>query len=439
MSDLGVGEWRQRAYQHRDVLGRQLEEISDLNRLTQERLDETREAREAARVEAATAFLPSFDPVSLEQCERLAGLAPGWAALQIKRVQDEDVALAARIAQIERDDNFQSRERLIGHGGEWQEALAEAARNLAPFEATVQKHEALPSFKELIETGYDTPEYKVAFYNFKYYRLWKHADEACEKLAQEPFALVRQLYLDALEKRNQRKAKHTEVLLRVQNLTRLVNEHDAKIARREALRGPAPLTESREAVGEWLAKLNRRALADTLKQAGRLDLLNAVMKLDGIEAKSAYLESMIEDDLAADLRAEMSKLDHDMVKYARPKKAGTRFPAAAIQKRFHDRPARYHRRIEQRRAIVERVYDWDDYDYVDYDDWGTGVPWWYFITGRSDPGYGARFGDVDHWHSSHSNWSYVRHKRAYQDDSPMDDAAAALANQHVDDGGRDVS
>lgn len=421
---VGVHEFLQRARQHRHFLETKLGEARKLGAQAGSYGNEVEQGLAAARVEAAATYLPGFDPVSLATAERLLHLPAGWAQERVRLVEVEDRKLEKRIQEIEGDDRYQFRSSYLGENGEWTGELAAAKKAHETSQGHAARFEHLPRFRELITSKFGTPEYRAGCLSFLDPNP-RAADEAVKALGKTSWDEVRQDYEVAHQTVVAKKKKVLEVSERIAGLETLVKERDAAIARRAALKGEAPLLDSRNAVADHLGRADRRALAITAKAAGRTDCLAALARLDGLDSQASYLRSMNRDQSEVQaIEQEIAGLDRDIAKYSRPKKAGERIPYDKFQKRFVDRPARLQKRLERRQKMMSRIYDYDDWDPA-YD-WDDDVPWWFYMVGRNDPGYG--FDDVSTFTRRHPHYVFARPAPLVD---PLDD------DDDRDDDGRD--
>ncbi|MDQ3820231.1 MAG: hypothetical protein M3362_21475, partial [Acidobacteriota bacterium] len=147
--------------------------VAELNRLVDNKLEEL-----------AGIYLPDITPETTDAILLLTG----FRAFSLKRPEEEmrerRDQLSARIAEIEQDPLYVSRERLVDPvAGELTLARQKTEREKELMDQSVRRFESLWGFLDLLKRNYGGPDYGEKWYNLQYYRDWKRGDEIEDSFA----------------------------------------------------------------------------------------------------------------------------------------------------------------------------------------------------------------------------------------------------------------
>lgn len=424
MPEFGVRDFLEAARVRRAELKNELRELQAEIMTARQRLREVVARTAAALSDLAVAVVPDFTPASFERAARLTGYRKLVEVDPIARREQERAGLQEWIAKIEADPRFRDRVKLRApRVGTLTRKIAELEEFRTP-DAEVVDRCAHPRLDRLIESGYGTETYEVAFWRLSYYADWKAGDEILERWPDKTdFGEVRREYLtaksslDAYDKRLD--ALRSEVAEGVE----LEKRHAAAVESLRTLEA-RHLKEAQDEVGKHVSETPASVLGPLLAGDSHVELL--AKKFFGMAHQRDYLAKLAEAQLLPmqrRLMEEDTKLARDQIKYQRPKKAYTRFPEDKFRKRFYGRNVKFRKFRDRYRRTHETVYTFDSWDR------GRLVGdflWWDVVTdGRLD---GDFIPEVSEFRRSHPDYRYER-------DFHDQDAAAAVADvdRHVDD------
>lgn len=360
-------------------------EVEDTERL----LEELAEARATVDAEhAATALtlaqaiLPDLSDGSLEQAERLTGLRALRQRNPHAAMAKEAARLTARVQELEADERWQRREGLVGPHGVWTAELDEARGFLASWRAECARFEDLPEFRELVDTGYDTPEFSVRWWEPRYWRLWSAGDQVCAALGLADFGDdVLPAYQKAAEPRARWEGEVARIEAKVRGVHELVQEHDRTVWRRDNL-PTIYLEEAWQVLAQHLQKADEGLLASWA--AGDRAVLVHLKRLSGLAAKREFLEEMARGwarPTLESLRGTQTKFRVKAAKLARPKKWGLDVPVPTdLDQRLGAQAARR----QKARDALARMRKFDSYDRFDLAQ--PPETWWLHFHGGRRPG-----------------------------------------------------
>jgi hypothetical protein len=378
-----MAEWRQAAREQREELARQIARLGEIQRTHRTERHTLEAERAGVLADLTKALLPDLTPETL----RLAGDETGFLPLRNDdppgQREAERRALSARLAEIEADPRFDQRELLRApRVGQLTRQVDELEEYRAPMAETLARA-AHPRLARLIEVGYGTSSYQVAFWRMSYYRDWAAGDEILARFPdKKSFADLREEMTQATETLRVYDQKLGELRAEIAAGEALEREHEE---RRQALEtvDARHLETWRSRLAEHIGAVDAATLATRL--AGRPEVAPMLVRADGLGKKLEYLDQIVDSQirpLENDLLAEDRKLLADMNKNANPKKAGLRFDEETMRKRFQDRPAKIRRRWDTAVGTYQTVYVFDRYDQ------GSLIRdflWWDLITdGRLD-------------------------------------------------------
>lgn len=339
------------------------------------------EAVVAAARELAAVFLPDLSAEALARAEQLTGFR-GFSRFEpIKAMDKERQKLEADLVSIRADERYQRREYLVGPYGELTRRLEEAKGMLDPWEKDCQTFELLEGFNELLETGYDTPEFSVRWWEARYWRIWAAGDRICSLLGMADFGDdVLPAYMKVRVPRDQWRGRVQEIMGEVRALHELVQRHDRDQARLAEL-PKIYLTECQMALGRHLEAADP-ALVESWSPEDRAVVIGA-RKLAACKAKSDLGQQLL-DALRVQLartQADHSKAQRKADKFSRPKHWHATFDHSQVPP---DPVTRLHKvRVTRDKLMdaADRIREYDDYERFDLQN--NAPELWYFeMTGR---------------------------------------------------------
>ncbi len=383
------------------------------------RHDQQREALAAehrrACVDLGAALLPGLDAGSIARAVQLTGYAPLAQRDLPGEVARTRAELAARIAVVDADPRYAQRE-LLRHPttGTLTVRRAEAASMRAPLEDVLTRAEHL-RLERLLEVGYGTEDYAVPFWRLAYYSDWEAGDEILAAFPGKTFAQVRAEVLEAREA----VAVYDRVLAELDEELRAgvaMEAYRDQLYASWAQAEPRVLEGARTQLVEIVLGLGAELMGPRLRPSADVHL--AYLRATGTATKLEYLDRMVRsliDHVALEIAPQLERLDRDIAKWSRPKKAGQRFPVELVDQRFRSRKERYDKQLERHAKAYVAVRRFDEWERArDADDF----VWWYVMTsGRWHADY---LPDVQRWDATHPGWSpphYVssEHERAADD------------------------
>ncbi len=355
------------------VTGTEIEELRKLKAENTTALNEAARMRDEETLRLAVALLPELTTPALERAAHLTG-CPVLSQPDLVAQREEDRrARTAELAETEADPRFSNAESIVARLGEKRaEQLAETApaRQLS---AKVQ-HARL---NRLIESGYDTPSYRTAFWQLEFYDDWKAGDELLERFPNlEAFAQLRPRILDAWKI--------------IEESDRAIAETDALLADVEAVRQRSDelrrylehlderhLERAHELLVRYLLEGDMAAIDRCLSAAP--DLAEAFKILRGTAAKALYLER-INTQLDAELTqlAQLKyKVDRDVYKWQRPKRYNETLADTDYDRRYILPRDKIRRRRERYARMTGTVRGFNEYSRVNL---AGNVLWWDVFT-----------------------------------------------------------
>jgi len=370
-------------------------EIEELRKLKAENtaaLNEAVRAREEEALRLAVALLPELSPPALERAALLTG-CPILSRPDLVAQREEDRhARTAELAEAEADPRFSNAESIVARLGQKRaEQLAESepARQLS---AKAQH----PRLNRLMESGYDTPSYRTAFWQLEFYDDWKAGDEVLERFpGLDAFAQLRPKILDAWKA--------------IEESDRAISETDALLADVEAVRQRSDelrgylehlderhLERAHELLVRYLLDGDMAAIDRCISAAP--DLAEAFKVLRGTAAKALYLER-INTQLDAELTqlGELkSKADRDTYKWQRPKRSRDTLADTDYDRRYIAPRDKIRRRRERYARMAGTVRGFNDYGRVNLA--GTVLWWDVFTDGSFDGDFISEVSEFRHDH-----------------------------------------
>ena len=384
-----------------------------------------------AKRQLAAVYLPALTDAAFERAAKLTGFQgfqrrdPRLAMAQEKKV------LEANLANIESDEHYQHRDTLVGQAGTLQQELDSAKETFAPLQAECEKFELLQDFQELVDVGYDTPQFKEKWWNASYWRHWSAGDRICKALDMKDFGDdVLPAYRKYQEPRDVMRADIQRLTAEIDATHKAVEEHDKLAARYKNLEA-IYLQESQDFLGEHLEHADF-ALLETWV-ANEADILRpaqmGLRRLAGILAKRKFTGEMAQQgvpQIIGQLQERQQQAQQKVAKFSRPKYAYQTFPdpddfsekAAAIEAQ------RY--KMQQRQYALMQADD-----YYRYDLRQDQSMWWLYLLGSPPPRYYPGLYD---YYGRHPGITVLVDDRDYVD-LGTGRAARAFADRDLERGG----
>jgi len=264
-----------------------------------------------ARRALAAAYLAVLERPALERTERLTGFRGFSRRDPFQAMEQRRTTLEKAVRRIEADVQYQRRVGLVGPGGEYIEKLKEINDMASPFEAECARFEGQPRFLELYEAGYDSPNFKLAWWQAEYWKMWAAGDRICASLGMKDFGDdVRPAYEAAVKERTFWLSERVRVEGRINDVHGLVEEHDRSVALLGRL-GEVILEECWDALSAFFEHADPALLESWLVKEPTEDraVLVTLRRMAGLSAKQALLRELRDlglktllDDLAKRLQ-----------------------------------------------------------------------------------------------------------------------------------------
>lgn len=379
---------------------------------------------QAACLELARAYQQSMDAAALARVESLTGYLGFKRHDPLKAMEHERHVLETTIKRIENEDRYRRREELAGPDGTIRSEIAQAKEMLEPFENECAKFESLVGFDELVEVGYDTPEFAGRFWQADYWRHWAAGDRICKELGMDDFGDdVLPAYWKVAQQRNFWKdelARHESALVEIHQL---VQKHDEAQARLPGL-AAVYLAGCQEQLAKHLAGADIGLLEEWRQRGAPHDrgLEMALRKVSGLRAKSNMLRALHDQAVATavqDLRERESKYARKASKFGRPKYWNRAVAESELDPKFGDKLPKLQDRVQKLEKMVDRIDRYDDYQRFSLEN--DQSLWWYEFTRSRPPRELSR---LRNYYDRHPELEPVYDER-FDDDH--DAAAVALA------------
>jgi hypothetical protein len=363
-------------------------ESQQIKRENASRVTELGRLRKDKLHEIVALYLPNLSPETIGAVNRLTG----FRAFEVKSPADDLVTrrdeLSNRVAEIERDPLYVNRQKLTDPvAGDLTLEKERLTGEKGLLDQSVGRFEGADGFLDLINRGYDTPDYKQSKFSLQYYRDWKRGDEIEDTFkpveeAEEPAA--RPSFNDLAYQYRQVKEAAETYRLDIERVEKEIASVERLVAEREeALKSLSTLpedtlAESQKRLMEHVEHADRADLAE--RGRGREDLLSALKHLEGLEKKIEYLEALTRQYVDSDAEALLDRitgLEKKVQKYSRPKNRSARIPAAEADRWLKDPTPKVRERWGRYRTAHTRVYSFNRYD--DYDFFSNYL-WWDVMT-----------------------------------------------------------
>ncbi len=427
MSYYGVPQFFQAARQQREALSRELGVAQHYASVHHQRRAELGQAYSQATQDLGATFVQALTPEWLDYAIRVTGFTALANENPLAMMEHERKQRSQRLAQIEADQRFAQRE-LLRHPntGSLPRGVREMEEHLAPLLGVIAACNH-PRITRLIESGYGTSAYTTGFWRMSYYEDWKAGDEILARFPGKTFfAQVREDYIRAMQSVSPLQAEAARLRAEIAAGEALEREH-AECTQALATLEQRWLAHVRQRVSTYMLECPPEVLGPRLSAVPEAEL--AYKRALGVTTKARYLDQIFARDVESfqrDAQTAIAKLDRDMAKLSRPKKAGTTFPAEAFQRRFRDRGPAYQKRWRRFEKTYGAVYGFAGYHLAPLTE---TFLWWDLMTnGRVD---GDFIPEVREFRARNPNYRYEPQRRGDEDDL----LAAAAAASVADDGG----
>lgn len=396
------------------------------------------EAQRTQDAEAlAAVYLPAFTGQALASAAALTGFRGFARRDPIQAMKREAARLASTVAALDADPLYVNREALVGPQGRYQLKLAEAQEFLAPWAAECARFEALPEFLELVQLGYDTPDFAERWWQPSYWRHWAAGDRICAALGLKDFGDdVLPAWKKAAEPRDRWRREVERVQAEINAVHDLVRQRDEATYRLAHLE-EIYLGETQTVLGGHLVQVDAPLLvswmdappdgATPLTESERRGAVTLIRRVAGQTAKIEALREMLTRwvlPTAQQVERAAATFEAKSRKYAYGKKASR---LIAVPEDYPDKVARLSQRRGKARALATRVQRFDGYDRYSFDN--APELWWVLFTDGRRPGV---------FTPTLADW-YQRHPDVTVIDDPEwaegRGAAAVHATHHLADAG----
>jgi len=399
---------------HRAVV----EQIQDQDKLLQQELV-------AAQRGLAAVYLPSLSPTDLERVTKLTGFQ-GFARRDPRvAIEQERKVIAASITKIEADERFQRRDVLVGPAGTLSQELEQARDTLQSLQTACDPFESLEGFRELVEIGYDTPNFKEKWWHAGYWKHWAAGDRICKQLKMNDFGDdVLPAYLKTAEPRDFMAREVERINNQINAIHDLVRERDRLLDRQQNLE-QIYLDEAQAFLGEHLASADV-GLLEQWAQGTDLELSRAIQigvrKIAGIQAKRSFLGDMANAGLpqmVAKLEERRNKAIQKRNKFSRPKHAYAFFADNTIDRRFEDKQRALSDQVDKLSTRVNKLVAARNYEGFDLRN--DPQLWWLYFMHAAPPRYAP---NLHSYYAQRPNASVITDPNYVDLDDGQDDAAA---------------
>ena len=393
------------------------EALEALRAQTDQQLGALQEQIGAVALELARIWLPVLDEERVKDAQRRTGYRGFSRRDPFKAMEKERVHLQHTVARIEADPRYVERERLAGPMGRLVRRVAECREMLEPWEQECRRFEALEGFAELVEIGYDTPEFTGRWWQPAYWRQWAAGDRICRELGLDDFGDdVLPAWQKVEEPRGQWRGELARAEKELETVRSLVQSRDQGVQRlmdleqiyyEECCQQLANHVQTAD-VG-LLSQWNGVGAGAGGEAGGEADrgVEIGLKKLSALTAKREYLEDALRQGLPPviqSLKEREAKMAQKAQKLLRPKKYNmiVPVPEPGLEQKLAGMAARR----QKFSTSTGRVLRYDDYDR-----WQTPpqtAGWWVVFLGDSAPHPWAP--GVCAWHSQHSgDWPDASH------------------------------
>lgn len=429
-------------------LGNVLSEQTELRAEIGGKLGELDQQLAQARRELAAVYLTSLDDAAIERAQKLTGFQ-GFARRDPRvAMAQERKAISARLPQLENDPRYARRDVLVGPDGTLTQERDQAMEALAPLQTECDRFESLPGFLELVQVGYDTPNFTEHWWQATYWKHWAAGDRICKALGLADFGDdVLPAYKKYRDPRDVLRADVDRIDREIAAVHALVQERD-QLADRLTRLPEIYLAEAQQFLGEHLEHADPALLEQWV--AGDAELERAVRvgvrKLAGITAKKGFLTEIRDQGLAPSISAlddRRKKANQKRAKFSRPKHAYASFGTNVVDPKFDERTAALRAQNQKLRRRIDALMLADNY--YDFDLRNDPSLWWLHLMGGPPPRwaphtygyYQANPTLVPLVDPDYADWTGPGHHHHHDHDrgddaDPTATAAAAFVNRDVE-------
>lgn len=398
---------------------------------------DTFEEIKVACEQLAAAYLPDLSDESLARIERLTGFLGFERRDPRKAIVHERHVIETNIARIRADERYQNRELLAGPHGTLRQKLAEAEEMLAPFQADCDRFETQLGFLELVNNGYDTPDYQVRWWQAGYWQNWATGDRICAALGMKDFGDdVLPAYRKAAEPRDFWRNERNSIQASIDEVHSLVQQHDHAVARLRDLPA-AYLAQAQQLLAEHLQHADTALLDEWLAVDPVPDraIRMALRRVAGLTAKRAILQELHGEGLpalVANIEQRRQKYARKALKLSRPKHSGSWVDDRQLDLAFTDKAQRMAASQGKLERQIQRLIAADNY--ADFDLANDSNLWWYHFTGTRPPRMAPQ---LRAWYDRHPDIYVITDHHDYHDhdDHAAEAIAMAAASRELDDVG----
>lgn len=400
----GVGDFFAAATRQRQELQGELQKADHYESVHRSKKAEIAREHHVAASELGQTLLPSLTREAIAAAVQLTGYTALAADDVVGQMERQRALIGQRLAAIDADPRYAERE-LLTHPrtGSLPRQIAE----LEPYAKTLRAvldAAAHPRLDALLESGYGTPAYSVGFWRVSYYSDWKAGDEILARFPEKQFfGQVRDEVLRARDAIEPIAADLERLAAEINTIRALEAEHVKKTASYAS----APerfLGDARARLVEFVSTCPIEAIGPRLEPHPEVAL--QYKRLSAVAAKARYLDAIIAttvQEMRTQASTALAKLEADVQKYARPKKANTRFPAEQFERRFRPRQEHNEKRWSRFERSYVSVYSYDRYDEPSL---ARDFLWWDLMTdGRYD---GRHLHEVRSYYDHHPDYVYAR-------------------------------
>lgn len=411
-----------------DEAGALLEQYGELHNSL--KLDRSRVADRLgeARLELAAIYLPRLDHHALLAAETKTGFRGFSRRDPLDAKEKEKHRLEHDIQRIQGTDRYRRREYLVGKEGELTRELAEARSMLEPWERDAASFEDHEGFLDLVDLGYDTPDFAERWWQSSYWKHWARGDAICEALQMDDFGDdVLPAYRKVVKGRTRWRKEVARIEKKVRGVHGIVQAHDQAVARLQDLDG-IYLRECHKVLAEHLELADPALLAQWSE--GDRGVAMALGKIAGLQAKRDFLADAIQRGLEAtmtSLAERRHKYERKVAKYLRNKRFYARIPEREIDRKFDAKIGKLRQRREKLATSSTRVLAFEDYGRFDLAD-EPELWWWLFSDGKRPPRLTPELRD---WYDRHPE--ATPGQDALETQTLTDQAVAAAGAREFDD------
>ncbi len=424
-----------RHYEHNEAVALQL--VTQYDELADElagTIGNLKMVASEARATLALAYLAVVEKAALERTEKLTGYRGFSRRDPLKAMNRERQVLQRTIAEVEQDERYRKRAILTGPGGALTEGVQEARDMLAPWETDCGRFESLQGFMDLLDLGYDTPEFELEFWQPSYWAVWANGDAICEALGMDDFGDdVLPAYKRVAGHRAIWQQQLTEAEQKVRDVHDLTQRRDQAEARIPRL-PEIYLEQCHKQLAAYFADADLSLLEMWLRaEAGEPDrgVLMALRRAAGAAAKVTFVQELLDEGVRPALRGfreRKGKYVRKARKYQRGKYHGMSFSERDMDQGFQAKRSKYTQRPAKIRRLVRRIAEYEAYSRFDLSN-NDDEAWFIEMTRKSPP---SLLPKTRRWYEQHST-TEARHDELIEEMKHEAIAEATAAVAEADD------